>query len=247
MPFRACALSLAQNTVTGRAASPCWELQRRSLGRGSFVYTQALSVSLCSPRGGGFYHRSCGVSPKGLAFGSGPPGFSGSRRPQPLWSPTAGGRQGEAGCSGEPTSQDGNGDRQGLCRALGPQCGPAGARPQEGQSQGQGPAQGMGLSGVRELTSFAPTLFCTSSCLPSGLQTPPLWPQGTTGTLRHAQTLCLPAPWPGQEGYSPGCSCLSIHPSSLLSLLGCTVPSGGPLLFSMARSPFPPPAPLPMG
>lgn len=125
-------------------------------------------------------------------MGLGLPGFRGFWRPQHPRSPTAGGWQGEAGCSGEPTSQDGSSDRRGLRRALGPQCGPAGhgLSLEERQSQGQGPAQGVGLSGVRELTSFAPTLFCTSY-LPSGLQTPPLWPQGTTGALRHAQTLCV--------------------------------------------------------
>ena len=133
---------------------------------------------------------------------------------------------------------------------LSPQHCPTGAQPRSRgkASHGQGPAQGMGLSGVHELTSFAATLFCTSSCLPSGLQTPPLGPQGTTGTLRHAQPLSILL-LPGLGGRGPSRLFLPVHPpqlSSVYSGMHCSL-QWPPGPFSVARKPHLPPAPLPMG
>ena len=154
----------------------------------------ALSVSLCSPRGGGFYHRPCGVLQKGLAFRSGPPRLQWFPETSATAKPHrrgTGGRSRVQRGAHQPGRQCGTGSSSASCWALSTALQGHSLSPEERQSHGQGPAQGVGLSRVRELTSFAATLFCTSSCLPSGLQIPPLWPQGTMGTLRHAQTLSV--------------------------------------------------------
>ena len=162
--------------------------------KGQLRLHTALSVSLCSPRGGGFYHRPCGMSQKGLAFRSGPPRLQWfpetSATAEPHCRGTGGRSRVQRGAH-QPGRQCGTGSSSASCWALSTALQGHSLSPEERQSHGQGPAQGVGLSRVRELTSFAATLFCTSSCLPSGLQIPPLWPQGTMGTLRHAQTLSV--------------------------------------------------------
>lgn len=239
-----------RNTLTGRAASHCWEL-REGASEGAVASTHGPPCESLQPLGRWFLSPSMWrvTEGRGIWVWASPASVV-PRDLSNCRAPLQGGGGEKQGAAGSPPARTAARDWQWLRLTLSPQHCPAGAQPRsKGKANhGQGPAQGVGLSGAHELTSFAATLFCTSSCLPSGLQTPPLGPQGTTGTLRHAQPLSISL-LPGLGGRGPSRLFLPVHPpqlSSVYSGMHCSLQwSPGP--FSVARKPHPPPAPLPMG